>query len=217
MIPLLLLFLLTACFDNTVTVPQAPDPTTTTSTTSTTTTSTTTTTLAPPSVGICWDPNPEPNIAGYTVYVSEHPQARQTFLKKVETVENFTRVYDLDPDKPAHMQVTAHDTDGLESDPSEEITFFQPRLMNQRVERQNNTIVFTFLFYRPLNKANQEFVVESSTDLNNPIWFEETAEQRVLLITEENMELIDFAVPAVGPMKFFRVSIRYRPDGCAAK
>lgn len=68
-----------------------------------------------------WDPNPESNLAGYRVYFGETSRGYTEVVDVGNTVMHF-----VPNEKPGFLAVTAYDTDGLESDFSEEV-FWQGR------------------------------------------------------------------------------------------
>lgn len=80
--------------------------------------------MAAPSVRIAWDPNPEANIQGYRIY---HGQVGGG-LTNVLDVGNQTTgtVTNLAFATPCFFFVTAYNTFGLESDPSETLTYTTP-------------------------------------------------------------------------------------------
>lgn len=76
------------------------------------------------SVTLAWDPNPEPNIAGYVVYSG---QQSETYTQRTE-VGNVTQatLSNLQPGITYYFTVAALNTLGLESDPSSEISYAVP-------------------------------------------------------------------------------------------
>jgi hypothetical protein len=76
------------------------------------------------SVTVAWDPNPEGDIEGYTVYYG-NASGRYTNSVPVGNVTNAT-VHGLVADTTYYFTVTARNTAGLESDPSNEIAYSPP-------------------------------------------------------------------------------------------
>jgi hypothetical protein len=73
------------------------------------------------SVTLAWDPNSEPDLAGYRLY---YGTATRTYDRTVE-VSGDTRISvdDLEPGSTYYFAVTAHNTAGLESDYSNEVAY----------------------------------------------------------------------------------------------
>lgn len=71
-------------------------------------------------IGLAWDANPEPDIAGYRVY---HGLASRNYGRPQEAGNSTTALVDgLSPDTTYFFAVTAFNTAGLESLPSDEIS-----------------------------------------------------------------------------------------------
>jgi len=72
-------------------------------------------------VTLQWDPNPEPNIAGYKIYYGTQSGNYTTTLD----VGNFTScvISDLDPGQTYFFAATAYNTDSYESDYSNEVSY----------------------------------------------------------------------------------------------
>lgn len=79
-------------------------------------------------VRLRWNPNPEPDIAGYRVY---HGTTSGAWITTVD-VGNVTEatVEGVPDDRPTYLAITAYNDAGLESIPSEEALFrpVDPRL-----------------------------------------------------------------------------------------
>lgn len=75
----------------------------------------------PPSITLVWNANPEPELTGYKVYygTTSGVYTQTVDVGKVTTIT----LSDLVADVPLFSVVTAYDADGLESPPSEEISF----------------------------------------------------------------------------------------------
>jgi hypothetical protein len=71
-----------------------------------------------------WDPNPEPEVVGYYVYVGTQSS---TYTRVINTgPQVFARVSPLDPGVTYYFAVTARSSDGLESPFSDEISYTAP-------------------------------------------------------------------------------------------
>jgi hypothetical protein len=68
-------------------------------------------------VRLAWSPNPEPNIAGYIVY---YGRASNNYSRLV-TVTKTRAMIGVRGSRTVYFAVTAFDTNGLESDLSEEV------------------------------------------------------------------------------------------------
>jgi len=72
-------------------------------------------------VTLAWDPNSEPNLAGYKVYYGFEPGK---YVYTVDVGDTTTyRVLNLDEDRPIYFVATAYDASGNESDYSKEVVF----------------------------------------------------------------------------------------------
>lgn len=85
-------------------------------------------------VTVEWDPNPETNVAGYRVYWGTRSRLYDTVID----VGNQTFVQLPTPTVKTYYAVTAYDTDGLESDFSEEV-FYEPP-----IEKPSSIFLFGF-------------------------------------------------------------------------
>ena len=86
------------------------------------------------SVVLEWDPNPEPDIAGYRVHYGTESRSYDYFLD----VGTTTRVVlsNLEPDKAYFIALTAYNSADLESDYSPEaVAYFQPAPASERQGR----------------------------------------------------------------------------------
>jgi hypothetical protein len=90
-------------------------------------------------VEICWNPNPEDDIAGYEVYWNDAPTGNFSFVARVDA--NTTCFIDTDVDNGTtyFYAVLALDKDGLESELSYEDVFDTPR------PEGTNLILFDYL------------------------------------------------------------------------
>jgi len=75
---------------------------------------------APNRVALRWDPNQEPDIAGYYLYYGD---VSRVSTKKLDVGNITTTVIDLADSAAYFFFVTAYNTSGLESDPSNEVQY----------------------------------------------------------------------------------------------
>ncbi len=68
-----------------------------------------------------WDPNPEANVAGYRVYIGSHTREYNTVIDVGLATQKLLE--SLEPERSYYFAVTAYDSDGLESDFSDEVTY----------------------------------------------------------------------------------------------
>lgn len=78
----------------------------------------------PDRVTVAWDPNPEPDIAGYRVYYGVAGSGLTNIVNPVTSTQQ--SILSLVPQTPYWFYVTAVNTAGLESDPSEILTYTTP-------------------------------------------------------------------------------------------
>ncbi len=74
-------------------------------------------------VTLQWAPNNEPNLAGYKVFCREEGQPYQFTHPYWETMDSTCTIYDLDKSKTYYFVVRAFDTQGFESNNSDEVSF----------------------------------------------------------------------------------------------
>jgi len=79
------------------------------------------------SVTLTWDPSPEPDIAGYTLYYGLASSAYIDIVSPGNT--NITSVAGLADATTYYFVVTTFDTSGLESLPSNEISYTTPTVV----------------------------------------------------------------------------------------
>src|SRR5262245_10111579 len=100
-------------------------------------------------VALAWDPNPEPDLAGYTVYFGTI-SGQCTNGVPVGLVTNAV-IPNLNEATAYYFHVTASNTNGLESDPSAEVSYVPPgplvlsSILNQTTsEDQSSSVLFSF-------------------------------------------------------------------------
>ena len=124
---------------------------------------TTLSTLHAAEVTLAWDPNLEPDIAGYRLYYGQPPGTEAGAIE----LGNFTTytVEDLTEGATYFFYVTCHSTMGLESEPSNTIEYTVPgtvpdpelRIVETRLDGYDVTITWTSVAggsYRIVYKAN---------------------------------------------------------------
>jgi hypothetical protein len=73
---------------------------------------------------LTWDPNSESNLAGYRVHVGRLSRQYTTNFSTTNTVFTFTNLATIIPDASRYFfAVTAFDTDGLENEYSDEVSW----------------------------------------------------------------------------------------------
>jgi len=77
-----------------------------------------------------WDPNPEPDIGGYRIFCRERNQSYNYESPSWEGAETEGTAYDLDDGKVYCCVVRAFDTDGFESDDSNEACYETSGIVN---------------------------------------------------------------------------------------
>src|ERR1700736_5351525 len=76
------------------------------------------------SVGLAWDANSDPNIAGYRLYTGSQSGVYSQSTNVGNT--NFVLVTNLMAGKPYYFTVTAYNTTAVESAPSNQVTYTAP-------------------------------------------------------------------------------------------
>jgi hypothetical protein len=143
---------------------------------------------------LCWNIHPETNT--FKIYKNG------VFSHDVTGNRTTTELYN---DDTISFTVTAV-KDGIESIPSAPLTFHAPRLkMIAHGE---------FTFTQPKAKANQRFIVESSTDLKT--WVEETDVFQMVHSDDGVIETIFVRHNSPSPHMFYRIRIDMIREGCAA-
>jgi hypothetical protein len=116
------------------------------------------------SLTLVWDPNTEPDIAGYKLYCGE---ASGRYIASID-VGNVTQfqptLKNLNPGDKAFFIVSAYNTSGLESDSSNEVSYTKPTLSQPKLEISVNAfgmvelawITVPGLFYTVWYKDNFE-------------------------------------------------------------
>ena len=78
-----------------------------------------------------WDPNPEPDVAGYRIFSHEINQHYDYTNPSWEGTDTYCTIYDLDESKAYCFVARAFDTEGFESEDSVEVCLEQADLPNQ--------------------------------------------------------------------------------------
>lgn len=143
---------------------------------------------------LCWDVHPETNL--FRLYKDN---------VAIQDVTGTRTSVELQLTDTVTFTVTAL-KDGLESLPSNPLTFHAPRMQM----RGPGTVTFT----RPIAIANRVFKVESSTDLKT--WIDEQDYLEMIEPIDEKIERVVVNFNHPDPMKFYRVRIDIIKEGCAA-
>lgn len=155
-------------------------------------------------ITLCWSPSPSPEVAEYKLYYGEHPR---NYTESRTTPTTRITIDGLSVGHLYHFAVVARDTVGLESDYSEELSYLIPRL----------SIVSPGVIrvWRPVNRKNVSYVLESSETVTGP-WITDPAEEAVLQIdTENNLELLEMRSSFQTPTRFYRIRLDIERPECA--
>lgn len=160
-------------------------------------------------LSLCWDPNPEPDVTLYKVYTSLEPGAREHSFMVTDSITTTATIADLTIGAAYHFQVTALNTAGLESDPSNELTYFVPGIS------MPSPGVIRFL--RAVKRENVDYVLQASELVTGP-YLDEPFEEEILDDTrQDGLELVEYRSLISTPTRFFRLFLRINPIGCAAQ
>jgi hypothetical protein len=96
-----------------------------------------------------WDPNPEPNVIGYRVYVGT---SQRLYDQVFDVGLSTTFIIDNLPGLTTFFAVSAYDSDGLESDLSEEVFYTLTNVVAIAITRAGITVspdstAYEFLLY----------------------------------------------------------------------
>lgn len=114
------------------------------------------------SLTLAWDPNTEPDIAGYKLYCGDTSRRYATAINVGNVTEFQPSLTKLKPGEQAFFAVTAYNKDGLESDFSNEVSYTKPGLPQPKLEIAVNFfgmvelswITYPGLFYTVWYKDN---------------------------------------------------------------
>ncbi|HMJ88596.1 MAG TPA: fibronectin type III domain-containing protein [Candidatus Acidoferrum sp.] len=156
--------------------------------------------LSASAVTLEWDPSPEPEVAGYRVYIGTVSRGYvQVFDVGASTSYP---LLGMEPGQTYYMAVTAYAVDGLESDFSDEVTY------TRQIDGTNTFVIPMTLNYTGAgcspsvtfaNDPAREFFVQASTNLVTWQTF-----QNVIGATNEMVALLDPDAPQF-PIRFYRV------------
>lgn len=110
---------------------------------------------------LAWDPNPETNISEYRLHIGRSPRTYDLTVP-VGLVTTFT-VADLAPGVTYYFALTAVNTDGLESEHSEEVEF-GTMTVDGTLSFQQRTSDFRVIFN---GNPGTTYSIEASPDLQN--------------------------------------------------
>lgn len=153
----------------------------------------------------CWDPSP--GVVKYTLYASNIPGARVNAIKSVDSITNRVVIDGLTEGMLHHFQVTAKDSAGIESGPSNEVSYLAPRIFIVRPG--------VLRFWRPINRANVDYVLETADVITGP-WTARTPVETILQTdTVNNLDLVLMEIPATPLNSFSRINMKIQKVGCA--
>jgi hypothetical protein len=143
-----------------------------------------------------WDPSPEIDVAGYRVYWGEAGAAADV----ISVSTNEAQIPDLFEGITYFFYVTAFNTAGLESIPSETIEYLvpialpdQPRLESPVVDLAGNTVV------RGRGKAGAIYVLQATGDLGLLNW------EDIQAVASDDTGLIEIQDSSSSDQKFYRL------------
>lgn len=165
----------------------------------------------PPTVaiGVCWDPTPDAanHLITYMVRATEK-ENRQVIAREIITKATRATFEGLVNGKPYWFHVIARTEQAVESDPSNEIGFFTPRMGIRRG---------AVSYDRPrLTAPNVRYRLEFKRSLDDLVWNEVFSVGRVISLIE-GIEKVEHEVPADEPQMFFNLHADILPEGCAAQ
>lgn len=154
---------------------------------------------------LTWNRNSETNIAGYKLYAAPVPGARTNAPPIDVGNTNLARMPAMLPGEAKFFQVTAYDTAGLESDPSEEVAYVVPWIRQSALPGGTR-----FEFLRVKANGNLTYSLELSEDLVT--WTDQLISLPVQSTTLSNgLEVFSADVPfSISPRVFARVRIDIR-------
>jgi len=149
---------------------------------------------------LLWDPNPDPNVAGYKVYSGTLPRVYSTSVDV--SLHTSNSLVQLNAGITYYFAVTAYTDDGLESAFSDEVSF-TPRvdgllsataLTGFTLQSTNYTVSFTA-------RAGQQCRVVASSDFET--WHEVYS---LLMLTNGTVRYVDRDANSA-PMRFYRTVV----------
>lgn len=119
------------------------------------------------SVTLAWDANQEADLAGYKLYYAEYGEA-PTVLEVPVSSQPKATLDTLSPSTPYIFYVTAYNTAGLESDPSETITYETPSGGGPRLTTVAKTGAgFTI---SAMGTSGNVYSLQAKNEVNAPQW-----------------------------------------------
>jgi hypothetical protein len=119
-------------------------------------------------VTLAWDPNSEPDVAGYRIYYG----TAGTGFNTVANVGNFTSfvVDDLQPGQTYAFYATCYNTSGLESEPSNVVEYTVPESGDGAPAVSNMSVTPGGLQMQWAAVPGTTYRVLYKNDLNEPAW-----------------------------------------------
>lgn len=154
------------------------------------------------SIALAWCASLSPSVSGYKLYYG--PDHTRTYTQSIQTSALTATIDNLTAGRAYFFAVTAYDSNGLESDFSNELGYVIPTLqiMGPGIVR----------FKRPVDRINVDYILES-TDALGSSWQTDAATTTVLE-TVDGLELIELRSTIPSPIKFYRVKLQVTPVGC---
>ena len=154
---------------------------------------------------IAWDPNGEPDLAGYNVYYAEEGQQPL----RVTVAEAQAVLRDLVPGRTYAIYVTAFNNLGIESAPSETIFYTVPTdsLELSSIQKLlNGTISIS-----GIGLPERSYKIEAAGDLRVPVW------EHVGISTADANGRVEVIDDWSAPARFYRIVEITSADGVSGK
>ena len=143
---------------------------------------------------IAWDSNVEPDLAGYHVYFGPEGQP----LARMTVPEAQAVLPDLVPGRTYAIYVTAFNTLGIESAPSETILYTVPADALE-VSSIQKSAAGSSLHISGVGFPGKDYRIEAASDLRVPMW------KSIASVTADANGRVEVVDGADGPARFYRI------------
>lgn len=159
----------------------------------------------PPTLGFAWDKSPDPGVVNYRLYQALLPGARTNSVARFDVGQtNVIRIPLTPAGQPRWYSVTALDSAGFESEPSNEIAYIVPWVNASAVPDGTR-----FEFLRVKENTNLKYTLEFTEDF--VVWSDQFSFVPEVVTLEGGIEHYKVDVPrAVNPKLFARVRVDIR-------